>query len=65
MWASIIWGIFFLIVYGGAVFRGWRPPSIDYVVVGVFLISTPWVLAFLFWRKRLKLKRQVQRGSHP
>lgn len=59
MLAGLLWGIFFLAVYGGALWRGWYPSSLAEVLLGILLVVGPWAVFFL---ARFKRDRRQQGG---
>jgi hypothetical protein len=56
-WAAFVWAGFFLMVYGGALLKGWRPSSIPEMLVTVFFLSVPLATGLMhrsIRRERLK-----------
>jgi hypothetical protein len=55
--AAFLCGTFWLMVYGGALLRGWRPSSSIEVVLGVFLVFAPLALGAVHLRIRLERRK--------
>lgn len=58
-WAAFAWGVFFVLVYSGALLRNWRPTLVE-LLLGAILVGSSW----LFWVTHRLIRLERRKGPN-